>query len=324
MVTIVRIVGVAALILAGLVLALLWGPFHPFGLGAPDNQGAKDFLSAPSAVETFNKSRVAGASASGDKTSPLVKQALALEEVMRPRVEVAQASSNRGGPTPPSPVKPVVKFNLIGISYSASDPHASFAFIRLPDNTYQWIQPGSVVGHQTVKEIKGGSIVCTDGQRDSEISVEATPNTASLLETGAATPVAAASGLPSPAVRPATFPGGRPPVPDPASAAAKPAPVDSGRLSEQEKARVDELANRLKERLQKSPGSGQPDSNTAAQDQAAVDKLISEFKSSRVSAGEAQKLDNLGEQLNGATEKRAAEKNRELLRRLNQKRAPQQ
>ncbi len=90
---------------------------------------------------------------------------------------------------------------------------------------------------------------------------------------------------------------------------------------------MNELANRLKESLQKGSGGGQADSNAAAQDQAAADKLISEFKasSSRVGVGEAQKLDNLGEQLSGGTEKRAAEKaqkDRELLlRRL--KRAPQ-
>jgi hypothetical protein len=323
MVTAVRIAAVAALIFSGLVLALLWGPIHPFGLGAPDSGKARQFLSAPSAVERFNGSRGADDSGSQDKTSPLVRQAAALDGILKPRVEMAAQPSNSGRPsfTPPPPKS--VKFDLIGISYSASDPQASFAFIRLPDNTFQWIQPGSVVGHQTVKEIRGGSIICSDGQRDSEIPVQANPNTASLLETGVAPSVAAASGLLSPAVQPASFPGVRPAVPGGAGIPMSPAPADSGRLTDREKQDYNDLVNRIRQEL-KNPAPGQADSNAAMTNEAEVDKLISAIKSSRVSAEEAQKLDNLGEQLNGASDKRAAEKRRELMRRLSQTHAPQQ
>jgi hypothetical protein len=324
MVRMVRIAGVGALVLSGLIVASVWVPIHLLHLGVSDNENAQKYLSAPSAVEIFNESRGATDSSGQDKTSPLVRQASALEAIIRPRVDPSSArtSGESKGPAIRTDIVRPVKFDLIGISYSPSDPQASFAFIRWQaDNTYQWIQQGSVVGHQTVKEIKSGSIICTDGQ---EVPVTASPDTASLLETSSASVAAAAPRPPLPGVRPASFPGVRPPTPDVGGVPASPAPADSGRLSEQEKERMSELANLLKEKLQRSSAAGQVDSNTASQDQAAVEKLISEIKSSRVSTEEAQKLDNLGEQLNGATEKRAAEKHRELLRRLYPNRSAQQ
>lgn len=300
MLRIARIVGVAALVFTGLVLASIKWPVHPLHLGLTQDREAKEFLEKDSAVTRFNSRQDNNeVSANQDKTPPLVKQAQILEEILNPRVAQAAPVSapNARGPTlPVQPPKSTAKFDLVGISYSVSDPGNSFAYIRLPDNTYQWIRQGSEVGHLTVKQVKSNAIVCFDGQRMNEMVVEPTIDTASILETG----------LKVPALDRIT--GG-----------------NSARLTGQDEAGLNELVHRLKQELQKEGKSNQADSNAvSAEKAAAAGKLITEYKSSQVGAEEAQNLEKLGEKLNGAKDNPVEEKRRELLRRMSQPRSPKQ
>jgi hypothetical protein len=303
MVRMVRILGVAALVGTGLMLASIKWPLRPLHLGVTQDRDAKRLLEGPGAVTRFNSYQDHNeVSDNQDKTPPLVKQAQTLEEILNPRVPVAQApvpGSSPRGPALPKPPTSTAKFDLVGISYSPSDPASSFAYIRLPDNTYQWVCQGSEVGHLIVKQIKGNSIVCSDGQRMSEMSVEPTIDTANILETGAGLSVA--------------------------NRITEGAVPSSARLTGQDQASLDELVQRIKLKLQNEDKSGQADSNaTSAEKAAAAGKLITEYKSSLVGTEEAQNLEKLGEKLNGAKDNQIEEKRRELLRRMSQPRPPRQ
>lgn len=311
MIRVLQITGVVALILAGLVLASIKWPVPPLHMGLARDREAGEFLDAPTAVSRFNSRQDSQVPDNQDKTPLLVRQARTLEGIINPRVSLpastAAASAAPGTATAPKPLSPsTAKFDLVGVSYSPSDPANSFAYIRLPDNTYEWVPQGSEIGHLIVKQVKADSIICSDGQRPSEMKVEPTVDTASLLETGIAATASPAS--------------------DRITAGTSPL---SGRLTGQDETSLNELVHRLKNELGKAPKIDQGDSNTAPTEKAAaVGKLITEYKSSHVSAEEAQKLENLGEQLNGANEKQndkqMEEKRREILRRMSQPRSPKQ
>jgi len=304
MVRMVRIIGVAALTGTALMLASIKWPVRPLHLGITPDRDARQFLEGPSAVTRFNGRQDSNeVSGNQDKTPPLVKQAQMLEEILNPRIPQAAASvpaPNARIPAPPvKPVASSAKFDLIGISYSPSDPTSCFAYIRLPDNTYQWICQGSEIGHLTIKQVKSNSIICLDGQRMSEMPVESTIDTASLLETGAGSSAS-----------------------DRITAGVSPL---SARLTGQDEASLNELVQRLKQELQKENKSNQADSNAVSTEKAAAaGKLITDYKSSLVGAEEAQNLENLGEKLSGAKDNQIEEKRREILRRLSPPRSPKQ
>jgi hypothetical protein len=318
MVRLLQIIGVTALVFAGLVLASIKWPVAMLHLGLSQDREAQEFLDASTAVTRFNSRQDNQAADNQDKTPLLVRQAQTLEGIINPRVPppvpTAAATASQA-PAAPKPLAPSsAKFALVGVSFSPTDPASSFAYIRLADNiTYQWIQQGSEIGHLIIKQVKTDSIICSDGQRLSEMTIEPTVDTASILETGA---VAAA-----------------PAVSDRLAGTSSPL---SARLTGQDEASLNDLVHRLKKELGKAPKADQADANTAPADKAAaVGKLITEYKSSRVSPEEAQKLDNLGEQLNGANDKQPnekqqsdkqqmEEKRRELMRRMGQPRSPKQ
>jgi len=324
MVQLLRVIAVGVLVFAGLVLASVRWPIPHLRLGVWADRKAEKLLKDPSAVERFNERKVDETSDTQDKDPPLVRQAKALADILNPRVEIpaGQAKDTVKPPGPPDRKGPAIpaKFKVIGISYSPSDPQNSFAYIQvLPGDTYMWVQRGSEVGHQIVKEIKSGSITCLDGQRESEMPVELPLDTASILESGAASPAVAAPGLPGPI--PAGGANLRSELVSRAIAAVNPSA--SARLSPQEEESMSDLARRIKE-LHKGAKANGDDSNTVVADANMISQMISEFKSSRVSPEEANKLDDLGKQLNGTKEDPAAIKRREILRRANLPRSPKQ
>ena len=314
MVRLLQIAGVGALLVAGVVLASLnpWRPLNFLHLGISQDPEAAKFLNTEGADTRLDTRKDSQASGDQDKTSPLVRQAQTLESIINPRVPPTAPATTVSARTPSTAVlRPptAAKFDLVGISYLQSDPESSFAYIRLPDNTYQWVRQGSEVGHLTIKQVKNDSIICFDGQRMSEMKVEPTVDTASLLEVGAVPSGPAATGLfKGAAAQPVSQPGARASLSDRITAGSSPL---SARLSAEDEASLNELAHRLKELKATKPN--QIDSNAAS---AEMDKLISEAKSSRISAEEAQKLEKLGEQ--------AEEKRREAMRRMGPPRPPKQ
>lgn len=321
MIKTLRITSVAAVLLAAVILASVLGFLQPapllhLNVGTGGDKQVDKILSGPSAVDRFKERGGKPVDGPGT-TSPLVREATVLEGVINPRPEEVKLTGPRG-PLPPkivSQIKPAqssAKFDLLGICYS-SDAQTSLAYVRLPDGVYQWVGPGSEVGHLTIKEIHKDSIVCADGGRDVEIPVVAPPETANLLEASDAS-VTPEPSLPRPAMGAKTVGS---PVKPPMTAspkAAPAAPVASAQISKEEQESLSQLGDRLKS----AAGVG------AVEGDAAKDKLISEYKSAQANPTETDKVENPSEPATagtGASKTAASEESRrQFLRKLSKPR----
>jgi len=291
MIKTLRITSVLAVMLAVAVLATVLGYLRPakfihLNLGVKGDKQVEQILGSPSAVDRFKTQFGSKVPNSEDTTPPLIKQAELLAGIINPPPSKDAPPAS----TPPlSKITPVIKpqglvsskFDLLGTSYS-SNPATSFAYIRLPDSTFQWVGPGTEIGHVTIKEIRNGSVVCWDGKKDFEVPAEATPETSSLLETGNLPPTPAPS-APRPAV------GGKaqnsPVKPSAVAKAAVPATsAPPTQISKEEQENLSRLGDKIKN------GAGA----NMAEREAAVSKMISEYKSTQANPAQAQKLENPG------------------------------
>ncbi|MBN2130629.1 MAG: hypothetical protein JW741_14095 [Sedimentisphaerales bacterium] len=328
MIRTLRITGLLVVVFAVLVVGSVLG-FVPFlNRDTAGEEQARKVLSSPGAVERFRTQHADKVPATEDRTPPLVQQAKLLAGILNPPVKVSppNTSSRTSTPTIRRPVvSSSAKFDLVGTSYLPSAPQESFAYIRLPGNEYRWVKQGSEVGHLVIKEVRSGSITYLDGQSSAVLAVEAIPETSSLLTSGAAaTPAAPA--IPEPS-RPATVrtvdrrTTARPSLQRPTPRSTTKTPPSQ--MDEKDEEALGELVNRLRD-MQKSFRSDKTGSQVDPEDRKAMmDKVISEFKSSsRVSDEEAEKLDDLGKQLNGTKEESIIEKRREAMRRVNRPSPP--
>ncbi len=303
MIRTLRITSVAAVILAGAVLASVLGPVSLIGFGIRSDKQVKKVVEAPSAVDRF-KEQNPGKDPKQDTTPPLVKQAELFADILKPKATTpppvpvpTKGLANRPTITPPVTS---ANFNLVGLSYSPT-PDFSFAYIRLADQqTYQWVRPGSQIGHITVKEVRSDRIIYWDGRQNVEKMVEQPPETGSMLETGKAVPMPE---TPAPRQSVTGQVPSNPAVPPALASQPATTPVDSGAtdLSPEDQKNLDDLGARLKA------------SNRAADQQ----KAIEAFRSSRVSPEEAKRLGNLGEELNGNKAGPKDDKWRDRLKRPN-------
>jgi hypothetical protein len=325
MIKTLRITGVAVVLLAGVVLASVLVPTSVFHFGARGDKQLSRILNEPNAVDRWKNQHGSEDQSKRDATPPLVKQAEMLAKIINPPVRTPTAGPITPTRTTPSTttIKPppgTPKFALVGTAYSPSMPSASFAYIRLADNTtYQWAQLGEQVGHLTIKEIKGDSITCWDGSRNVVLPVEAIPETANML-TGGGTPdtsagpaVSATPAVPQPVVgKTSNRPVIRPTIPSPqvatnlpgmpgTPAGAAPAP----QLTPQE----EEVLGSMVDKIRQTEGD-------PADRDAQIRKIIEEYRSSRITAGETEKLGNLGEELKDRNDAAKEAQRRELLRRL--------
>jgi hypothetical protein len=295
MVKTLRLTSAAAVVLAAVVFASVLGylgpvSFLPWHAGTGPDKQTESILAGPSAVERFKT--VHGKDVNtGDTTPPLIRQAEMFAGIIDPPpLPDAPPKPSIDLPrTPTTAVKPLgvmsSKFELVGTCYS-SNPKTSYAYIRLPDNTCQWVGVEAQIGHLAVKEIRKDSIICWDGKGNVTIAVPEVPQTASLLETGK-TSEAASSAQPlssgaaetqAPATTqsaPAAFlrhsssaarlavSKGRPDRPSP--------PAPSGQISPQEQEKLNRLGERLKNDIGMDVLSRTENAN----------RLIAEFKSDR-------------------------------------------
>lgn len=319
MIKTLRMTGVAAVLFAGVVLASLLGPVSLVRLDDRGDEKISKVLGSPGAVERSQELH-AGKDRNPDTTPPLVKQAELFKDIIDPKPVAPAGDATRVAQPPNTPPRPPSStqqdFALLGTACSPSNPSSSFAYIRFVDNTCLWVGCGEEVGHLVVKEIREDSIIYWDGRRESELPIQAVPDRVSLLEADGDVPAS------TPATR--SQPIEVKMVDTPASRlrpAGRPVPPMTGgaqRLTPEEQQRLDELADKLR-RMHGAPDDG-PD--TDANRAAAVNRLISEFKSSRVSPEETVNLENLPDEAPDEKEQGRDEQKRELMRKLNTARPP--
>jgi hypothetical protein len=295
MIKTLRITSVAAVLLAVVVLASVLGYLRPTSLlhlnfGVRSDKQTEKILGGPGAVERFKAQYGTKVRVGEDTTPPLVKQAEIFADILNPQAPAGlPAGTPIALPPRPSTTKPSApvssKFELLGTCYS-SNPNTSFAYIRLPDSTCQWVGVGAEVGRVTIKEIRKGSIVYWDGNRDVPMTTVATPETSTLLETSKAKDV---TSQPQASSEPATL--GR--ASDVKTSVSPSAPVRAGRpfvtsrgtapgappaqISKEEQANLTELGNRLK------TGEG-------ADSHPEVNQLVSDLKAAQANPTQAQSV----------------------------------
>jgi len=319
MVSTLRITSVVVIFLAAVVVGLVAGPSSLVpnllaGLALRSDPEIERILNEPSVVELWIKEHGDTHASDQDTTSPLVKQAEAFKNIIDP--PPAPPSANPGGRKVSAadrnrtvvnkPVVSSAQFDLVGTTVSGD---YSFAYIRLPDKTYQWARKGDVIGHLTIKEIRNGSIVCSDGGADIPMVTEPVPDTASLLEVGGPSVLPSDSEvapLPPTAGRITGQPVARP------WGSGEPAAPGSDEMNGQEREEALDLIRQMRE-LRQGDASA-PDVNLSPEE---ANRLIAELKSSRVSPEEAEKVEDLGRELNESAEPSPADKLRDMRRKLN-------
>jgi hypothetical protein len=316
MIKTLRITSIVAAVLAFIFLVFFVFPVV-FGIRSSD-EPIEELLSSPGVIENFNKTMGNKSKTGQDQVSPLVQQAGAFALYLNPPPDTKQprtatgrtASITRGPAVPP-------KFKVIGTSYYKDRPELSMALIDEPGKGLYWVRQSGEVGHFLIEQVKDGLVVFKDSKGTFEQKAELNPEI-SLLE--------GASGA-SPARDTASSQTGvssRTGVSGPTSVSSRTRDADSSKstsealeitdtgieeaegetpqppLSKEEHGELNDLAERLREVLisfkSDKAGSG-PSSKEKA---ALMEKIISEYKSSkssRLSAEEAERLTILGREL---------------------------
>jgi len=286
MIKTLRITTIVTAILAGLLFVF------PVFFGVRADEKTEQFLNSPGVVEKFKQANGNKQNGNDSQVSPLVKQAEAYALYLNPAPEPTRTAPIRQQPiVSPKPPKAYAKFSLVGTSVHATKSEESLAFIKEPGKGLFWVRPGSKVGHVTVEQIGEGLIVCRDEQGNSE-QILAQPRQPELSLLEGSSSASARTNIPVAAHIPA-------PTSSKATAGVTTKKPSAPQISEEENAALDDLIEKLKV-LQSSSGSDKtssPGSNEP--DEAALEKLISDLKSTHVDAQEAEKLGNLGKELNG-------------------------
>jgi len=172
----------------------------------------------------------------------------------------------------------------------------SLALIDEPGKGLHWVRQSSKVGHLLIEQVKDGIVVFKDSKGTFEQKAEQKPEI-NLLEGASAvppgradisrrTPGAAGSG---PALRSSERTG--------AGITGAKSRVPQPRRTAEEDAKMKELVERLRE-IQRSFKSDKTGSGPSAKEKAELmANLISQLRSSRLSAEEAKRLSTLGKEL---------------------------
>jgi len=319
MIKTLRITSIVAAVLA--VIFLVFFVF-PVVFGGYSDEHLEESLDSPGVIERFNKTEGNKAKTGQNEISPLVQQAGAFALYLnppKPKMPRTPTGSGASGVTRGPAVTP--QFKVIGTSYYKGRPELSIALIDEPGKGLHWVRQSSKVGHLLIEQVKDGLIVVKDSRGTFELEAEQKPEI-SLLEgapgasgrTGASSRAgdssktgasgrAGVSGRTTVSSRArgtagtkSTLPASGRAVTGVAGARSK-APKPRGVAEEAE---YRELVEKLRQ-IQRSFKSDKTGSGPSAKEKAALmDKVISEFKSSkssRLSDAEREHLNNLGKEL---------------------------
>ena len=274
------------------IAAILAGVFFVFPVvyGVRSDERVDEFLKLPSVRERFENAADNKAKTGESRVSPLVEQAEAFALYLNPIKETEQKTSLEPKTTNIASRLPVTpKFKVFATSYFAENPELSLALIDEPGKGRYWVRQSSKVGHLLIEQVKDGLVVVKGGQEIFELEIEKIP-------------AASSSDKESP-----TFPAKRgqnpltstPPVSGRTFASVKKAAnvPQKPQISGDDDEKMDQLVDKLKD-LQKDSASDKTNAGLNNEERAArIEELITKFKSTRVSAEEAKKLGNIGEEL---------------------------
>jgi len=289
MIKTLRITSVVAAILAGVFFVF------PVVYGVRSDERVDEFLRQPSVRKKFEDVVDNKEKTGESRLSPLVEQAEAFALYLNPVKTTAQKTSKGYKTTSISEkVSVTPKFKVFGTSYCAGNPEMSLALIDEPGRGRHWVRQSGKVGHLLIEQIKDGVVVVKSSDQTFELLIEENPEKSTIKRSSPAS------------TKTSSFSRARSQLPfsrrTPASVTRKPLITPRKSItSEDNKEKMGELVNKLKD-LRRDTNSDNTAPGLGGEERAArIEELISKFKSTstRVSAEEAKKLGNLGEELKG-------------------------
>jgi hypothetical protein len=280
MINILRIISFIAAILAVVFFVF------PILYGVDSDEQVQEFLKTPEIREKFENAADSRVNKNKDLTSPLVQQAMAFASYLNPKPTAQRSPTASRASKAVNDLNISPKFKLRCTSYVENDPNMSLALIDEPGKGRHWVKPSSKVGHLQIEQIKDGLIVVKGSQETFEIAIEESTvqdsstiprRTGSLSGFKPTLPVSGGS----------TYSAATPSV----TLSTKEAPDDEERDA-RAKALIEKLRNLQKDVIS-DQATGIDDKDKAAR----IERLISQYQSTRISPEEAKKLGNLGRTL---------------------------
>jgi len=286
MINTLRITSVVAAILAGVFLVF------PVVYGVRSDQQIEKFLASSGIREKFENAADSRAKTNEDQVSPLVKQAQAFASYLNPKPKSKRAATGSKSPNIARKLAVTPKFKLRCTSYCEDDPNMSLALIDEPGKGRHWVRPSSKVGHLVVRQIKDGLIVVEGSEETFELKIEQGPST-SLSKKA---PISSRRTSSQVRLKPTPSSPGGSSSGTGRSTSTAPEKVDDAERDARAKALIEKLRILQKSTVSDGANSGVGDGDKAAR----IEKLISQYQSTRVSPEEARKLGDLGKTLKDA------------------------
>jgi hypothetical protein len=279
MIKILRITGVFAAISAIVVFG-----FFAFDLvfGIQANENIQRLMDTPDVRGRFENAADNKTKRNDDRISPLVQQAEAFALFLNPPKEKYPKTPFKPGMTGKS-ISPKVnpKFTVVATSFCKDNPESSLVLIDEPGKGRHWVRQSEKVGYLIIEQIKDGFIVVKNNEETYELTIaEKTGMSISKEISPNSTKMKAKTDSKS-----TSFTSNR---------IAMSTNKSTNRNVEDEE-KLEELVDMLKD-IQMDLETDVNESGMSDEDKTEkMEKLVSNFKSSRIGPEEAKKLGNLGE-----------------------------
>lgn len=285
------------------ILAVIFIVF-PVIAGVRGDENIEELVNSPSVIEKFNKTVGSKAKTDKNQTSPLVKQAESFALYLNPpKPKTPTITKGRGGKAVAKGPAVTPKFPVIGISYYKDHPESSLALIDEPGKGLRWVRQSDKVGHILIEQIKDGVVVTKSGGKTYELTVEQKQEASLLAGAGgvSAVPSKKQVDVSNQAKEKAGSKSTNPSLPavkkTNASIARDKGKSLKNRITKtpEEEARYKKLVEEIRKIQRSSDKTGSKQSEKERAE--LIDKIISQFNASRLTAEEAKKLDTLGKEL---------------------------
>ncbi len=259
--------------------------------GDRKDQTILDFLNSPDVREKFENDEKNRVKVSGDHVSPLVKQAEAYALYLnppKPKFPKNLSANGKNSRFISAPVTP--KFTLLATSYCEYNPEISLALIDEPGKGRHWIRQSEKVGHLIVEQVKDGFVIVKNDQETFEIPLKES-SVKGVSKDSSAVPGGSIIRRPSKTNTTVLNKGVQ-------SLKSKMPKLPQSKYEDVERnAKLEEFVSRLKNIQQTLDSDGNSVETNDEEKAEMMNELVSKLKSSRITDEEAEKLDDLGEDL---------------------------